>query len=291
MQRRLIVPLAALAALTLACGEPSVSGPDGGSTGIDSGPTSPPPAKPTVDATPARTPYAVLTLRGRAEGRRVIVEGGGNPIASTLLPDGSFCVDVPLRAPGDYALSVFAQAADGQISDAAGPIAVTFDPAAPGIPGGETCSGADPAGCPGTQEICDNNRDDDCNSLVDERDPDCASCTDDVLEPNDDPSAPRIDPGRYEGLRICPANEDYYGLFLRTGERADVRLFFVHAQGNLDLHLLGTDRRRVVARSTSLDDDESLTFTATTTGQLPLRVFSDDGASTTYTLDVRVTTP
>lgn len=291
MQRRPSLALAASLAIVTACGEPSVSGPDGGSTGIDTGPTSPPPARPTVEATPARLPYAVITLRGRADGKRIIVEGGGNPIASTLLPDGTFCVDVPLRTPGDYALSLFAQSADGQISEATGPIAVTFDPAAPGVPGSETCSGGDPAGCPGSQEICDNNRDDDCNSLVDERDPQCASCTDDVLEPNDDPSAPRIDPGRYESLRICPANEDYYGLFARADEEVDVRLFFVHAQGNLDLHLLGTDRRRILARSTSLDDDEALTFTATTSGQLQLRVFSDSGASNSYTLDVRVTAP
>lgn len=277
-----------LAGLPLACGDPSLSGRDGGVSGYDAGQLGPPPPAPAVSPAPTRVPYPVATLRGSAAAKRVIVEGAGNPIATTVLPDGSFCVDVPLLATGPYSFTLFAQGLDGQLSEPAGPIPVTFDVNAPGIPDAETCTGADPAGCPASTEDCDNGRDDNCNNLVDDRDPACATCTDDLLEPNDQPGAPRIEARRYDELRTCPADQDYYGVYLKAQESLSARLFFVHASGNLDLHLLARDQVTVLARSTSLDDDELITHTATATGEYTLRVFSDDGASTTYSLDLRI---
>lgn len=277
----------ALLLLAAACGDPTIEGRDAGMA--DASGSAQPPAKPTVDAPPVRQPWPIVTVRGRAPGaRRVIVEGGGNPIASPVLPDSTFCVDVELAETGDYQLSVLAQGSDGQLSEPAGPSPVNFDVAAPGIPGLSTCSGADPAGCSSSVEICDNNRDDDCNNLVDARDPDCATCTDDALEPNDDQNAPRIDPGRLDSLKICPGNADYYGVYARVGETITARAFFVHAQGNLDLELFGLDRRTIIARATSLDDDETLTHTATVTGEYDLVVFSSDSATNDYALDLRI---
>lgn len=271
-----------------ACGDPSVDRPDGG-PGLDATNGGEPPPKPTLDAPPARQPWRIVTLHGRAPGaRRVIIEGAGNPVASPVLPDNTFCVDIALERADSYDFSVLAQGADGQLSDPAGPTTVVFDPNAPGIPGLSTCSGADPAGCSTTIEICDNGRDDDCNNLVDMRDPDCATCTDDAFEPNDDGTAPRVDPGREDGLKICPGNQDYFGVFARSGETITARIFFVNANGNLDLELLGLDQRTVLERATSLDDDEALTHTATATGQYDLVVFSSDNASNDYALDLRI---
>ena len=70
------------------------------------------------------------------------------------------------------------------------------------------------------------------------RDPACSTCTDDLLEPNDDVGAPRLDPGRVDGLKICPGNEDFYGVFARAGDTIDARIFFAHAGGDLDAALL-----------------------------------------------------
>jgi hypothetical protein len=285
--RRFSLVSSIFAASLLACGDPSIEARDGGI--MDAAGSADPPQKPTLDAPPSRQPWRIVTLHGRAPGaRRVIVEGGGNPIASPVLPDNSFCVDVELDEPDTYQLTVLAQGSDGQLSEPTAAASVTFDVTAPGIPGLSTCTGADPAGCQSTVEICDNNRDDDCNNLVDARDPDCANCTDDAFEPNDDHNAPRIDPGRKDSLRICPANIDYYGVYAREGETITARAFFVHAQGNIDLELFGLDRQSIIARATSLDDDETLTHTATVTGEYDLRVFSADAAANDYALDLRI---
>lgn len=265
-----------------------VSAPDAGGP-MDAAGSADPPSKPTLDTPPARQPWRILTLHGRAPGaRRVIIEGAGNPVASPVLPDNTYCVDLELETADTYQVTVLAQGADGQLSEPAGPATVVFDPAAPGIPGLATCSGADPAGCSTTIEICDNGRDDDCNNLVDARDPDCATCTDDPLEPNDDAAAPRLDPGRIDGLTICPGNQDYYGVFLRAGETMTARVFFVHANGNIDAELLGLDQRTVLMRAASLDDDETLTHTATVTGEYDVLIFSPDSTSNDYALDLRI---
>jgi hypothetical protein len=273
----------------LGCGEPSVTRPDGGPLAfLDARGMTPAPETPILEAVPERVPYTVATLRGQAGARRVIVESSANPVAATVLPDGSFCVDAPMPQPGEYSFRVYAQGADGQLSERPAVVSVRFDPAAPSVPGAQTCSGGDPAGCAGSVEICDNRRDDDCNNLVDERDPACATCADDPLEPNDDASAPRVDPRRYDGLMICPGDVDYYGVLLREGETLSARLFFTHAMGNLDLELLATDRRTVLARSTSTTDDELLSYTASVAGEHKLLVFGPGGSSNRYALDLRV---
>jgi hypothetical protein len=151
-----------------------------------------------------------------------------------------------------------------------------------------TCNGSHPAGCVNTVEICGNGRDDDCNNLIDEEDPTCAVCTPDALEPNDDPGAPQIDPGRLEDLTLCPSDIDYYGIYAEDGQMITARAFFQHAEGNLDLLLFGVDRRTIVQQSVSQTDDEMLTYTATAAGVYPLSVFAEPGVSNTYVLELDV---
>ncbi len=272
----------------IACGGPSVSGldssfslePDGGVVALPA---------PEVEAPSVRIPYSVVTVRGRASGRRVFIEGGRNPVKVDILPlDGTFCADVPLYPSAEHRLLVYAQDASGRLSPQAGPFGVAQDPGAPRIVNAATCTGADPAGCASAVEICGNNRDDDCNSLVDEQDPTCRTCQDDLLEENDDVHAPRVDPGRYENLSVCPGDEDWFGIYLRRNEVLSARVFFRHANGNLDLGLYGIDRQRVLVRSESLTDDEQLTHTATAAGQFVLRVFGDANTANDYTLELDV---
>ena len=288
VQDRLRLGLCAAAALLgAACGDPDVRF-DGGS--FFDAPPSFPPAPPVIESFETPVPWPVATIRGRAEGsRRIIVEGFGNPLAAAVLPDSTFCVDLEMPSPGTYAFLFFSQSDAGLLSNRSATAMVEFDPAATPIAGLTTCSGGDPAGCSGSTEICDNGRDDDCNGFVDGRDPACSTCTDDLLEPNDDANAPRLDPGRVDGLKICPGNEDYYGVFAREGDTIDVRIFFTHAAGDLDASLLDLDRSTTIVRSNTLDDDEVLTHVAAAEGQHVVRVFSASGDENTYAIDVRVT--
>lgn len=291
MHRPAVLRRVALLALLAASGcGPSVGPQDAGSI-FDAQAMDPPPT-PVLTGFDTPVPWPVATLRGRAtSARRIYVRGPGNPIFSAVLPDETFCVDVPLGTPSTFNFELFSQGNDGQFSEMSANASIVFDPGAPPVSGATTCDGSDPAGCIGATEICGNGRDDDCNGLRDDLDPACATCMDDVLEPNNDTEAPRVDPGRYENLKICPGNQDYYGLFVREGETLNVRLFFSHAAGNIDAELLDTDWSTVLERATSLDDDESLMFVATVTGEVKLHVFGaggTGGVENTYTLDVDI---
>lgn len=282
------VPLAVVAALIAACGGPEADRPDGSTTFLPDGGQATPPRTPQLDAVPTPVPWPIATLRGRADmAKRVIVEGAGNPIATTVLPDGSFCVDVPMPEPMTYSMRVFGQN-EGGLSASAATVEVVFDPSAPPLAGVTTCSGADPAGCAGTEEYCGNGIDDDCNGLRDERDPACASCMDDLLEPNDDASAPRIEPGRYDDLTLCPGTVDFYGIHLRAGDTLRVRLFFTHAAGDLDMQLLGPDGETPIAQSLSADDDELIDHVAEEEGEYHIRVYGVGDAGNDYSMDVEV---
>ncbi len=274
----------------IACGDPVVDRPDGaGLIDFDAGVADPPPP-PMVDPLPSAQPYPVLSVRGRArDGRRIYVEGAGNRRSYGVQPDGTFCADVPLAAPSQFELFFLSQARDGQLSEPSGPITVVYDPRAPGRPDAVTCTGADPAGCASAFEICGNGIDDNCNGLIDEQDPQCAPCQDDVLEPNDEPGSPRIPANRtYEALMICPGNPDWYGVHARAGQTIRASIHFSHANGDLDLELLAINQRDVLASSRTLNDIETVTRTATAAGTYHLHVFGNEITSNRYRLELSV---
>jgi hypothetical protein len=286
MQRR--IAAVALCAAMAGCQDPDPGRPDSGTLFDDAGGMVIAPPAPVLDDVPPRVPWPLVTLRGRAlEARRVLVEGGGNPLGTSVLPDDSFCIDVPLPAAADFELSVRSQNDGGARSEAAALVHVTFDPAAPPIPGATTCGGGDPAGCPSATELCENMRDDDCDGLIDDRDPGCATCTDDALEPNDGAGAPRIEPGRYDALRACPADEDWYGVHLEAGETLTAQIYFSHATADLDLHILAADGA-VLARSETVTDDEAAMVSATAEGDVWVRVFAAGEPAAGYVLSVAV---
>lgn len=271
----------------LACGELEVETPDGGTTErFDVRGAAPPPRTPVLEDVPARVPYSVVTLRGQTNGRRVLVEGLGNPRSVQTIAE-AFCIDLPVPGPGTYDLEVHALGVDGQLSDAPAMVRVEIDPAAPPIFGASTCNGADPAGCAGAVELCGNGRDDDCNNLADDDDPACAVCAGDLLDDQSSSlDAPALSPGRYEDLVLCPGDIDVYGVLMRSGDRLNARILFSHAEGNLELQLLAPDRRTVLARSVSVTDDESLTYTSSTAAEYKLVVFAEAGVTNGYTLSL-----
>ncbi|MEM9192588.1 MAG: hypothetical protein AAGF12_25660 [Myxococcota bacterium] len=213
--------------------------------------------------------------------------GGENPLAAAVLPDGSFCVDVPMPTPGSYAFGIRSQGATGLFSETMATADVVFDSGAPPVAGATTCAGSSPLDCMGGSEICDNDVDDDCNSLIDFADPACQSCQPDILEPNDEFASPRLDPGRYENLRLCSGESDYYGIFANEGDVIEVRAFFTHADGDLDLVLFDSQQTMLTSAST-MDDDEVLAFPVTATDQLVLQVVGVAGAENEYVLNIVV---
>lgn len=270
------------------CGGPTVDRQDGGPLfEVDAGVVVPDPPRWTLQNIDATTPYGIATLRGRSDAKHVIISGVSNPIHNRVLPDGSFCADVRLEGPGTYVFEAIGLEG-GEKSGPSDELTIVFDPSSPDLPRATTCSGDHPAACIGAVEICGNNRDDDCNSLIDEDDPTCAICTDDPLEPNDEPSAPQIDPGRIPGLVLCPGDVDYYGIYAEGGETIVAQAFFSHAEGNIDLVLYGINKTKAVAQSITGTDDELLTHTATTSGVFALEVSAGGNVSNTYVLDVTV---
>jgi len=221
--------------------------------------------------------WPLATIRGEADGaQRVLVRGAGNPFFVDVLPDDSFCVDVRLESPGAFTLELLAQSADGFSEPVT--TMTEFDPSAPEgmiIP---TCTGADPRGC-GSDEICDNGLDDDCDSAIDASDPDCDDCADDLLEPNDAPgAAPRIPPDTYAGLVLCPGDEDHYAVFLREGETLDLAVRFTHAEGDIDVALFDP-ADAMVASGVSTDDDETISHAAAQPGEHRVRVYQAGGGA------------
>lgn len=291
--------LTALASAWILGCDPTVELPDGGFSLLRDAGLEPPPPAPQMDPPPPLTPYDLLTLMGSAEGRRVVIVGSGqadtgerislNPEAVLLGLRGEFCADLRLPAPGAYSFQVQAYGADNQIgAPLPQPIMVRYDPGAPPLLELKTCAGVSAAGCSGHVELCDDERDNDCNGLTDEDDPACRTCEDDPFEPNDDTDAPRIQPGVYTRLQVCPGDPDYFGIYLREGERLDAQVLFAHAEGDLDLDLLGLDKTTVLSRSATLEDVETVIYTATATGMHMLRVYGSQSTANTYDLRLEI---
>lgn len=245
-----------------------------------------PPEAPELDEDPPSVvPWPLVTLRGVARGaRRVLVRGGENPIATPVLPDERFCVDIPLPVIQGYTLELLSHGQSGLFSEATA-VQTEFDPSAPAGRVVPTCSGADPRGCMGATEICDNLMDDDCDGRADADDPDCATCANDLLEDNDAlDGAPRLPPGEYDDLVVCPGDDDYYAVYLRAGESIGATIQFTNADGDLDLMLFDPSGA-MVAESRGTGDDETVSHDATTEGEHVVRVYGASASvSTTYRL-------
>jgi hypothetical protein len=97
------------------------------------------------------------------------------------------------------------------------------------------------------------------------------SCSADLFEPNDSPSAARPLTNRtYEDFMAC-ADPDLYAFEVEAGVAVEIGLDFTHDEGDLDLTLLDLAGRELAA-STSKSDDEHLSWTPTQAGTLLVRI-------------------
>jgi len=130
-------------------------------------------------------------------------------------------------------------------------------------------------------------------------------CVDDDLEENDgisDATMVILSPaGDYDKLdrKICPGDEDWYAVSLFDGETLEVLIDFVHANGDLDIGIIGADGSTVYASGVSQTDGEQTLFTLDDPSCTPenpsclfyVVVVGFDGAQNSYDLLLAVEAP
>lgn len=128
------------------------------------------------------------------------------------------------------------------------------------------------------------------NTLTARLDGSMDSCDEDILEPNDSfGQAVAVEPGRYEGLRACGPDGDYYLLCPPVGtQEMQITLDFVHEQGDIDMTLFNANQRRV-ANANGVADTEVINYTDLRDGCYRLRVFlfgANDNSGNSYSMDI-----
>lgn len=120
---------------------------------------------------------------------------------------------------------------------------------------------------------------------------------DDALEENDTPataSSWAASPDARD-LYSCIVDEDWYAVDAAVGARIEVAAAFTHADSDIDVLLFapGSDPTHdaPLAAGDSTDDDESLSFVATTTGAHWIVVYGYDAREAPYSLRVNVIAP
>jgi len=118
------------------------------------------------------------------------------------------------------------------------------------------------------------------------------SCVADFAEPNDSDAAPyTISAGATLGLNACATDEDWFSFTAGAGDTIDLNVFFVDAEGDIDIALYDPSATWLASAASS-DDDEVLTWSATVGGDylLMVELFLDDGAvpGNEYGIDLAV---
>jgi hypothetical protein len=122
-----------------------------------------------------------------------------------------------------------------------------------------------------------------------------ALCADDDFEENDTRAMASPLPGDTVGsgltdlraagfgwgppLRSCPGDEDWFSVPLVRGQQVQINVVFQHAEGDIDIYLIGPGDLGV-ASSLSVTDDEEITYTTDFTSEYALLVelLSDTGS-------------
>lgn len=111
------------------------------------------------------------------------------------------------------------------------------------------------------------------------------SCTADDLEPNDTVSkAVLLSEGQFNGLNICPGDQDYFKLEIPSGTTLSALIDHSVEQGDLDLYLLAGDGTTTLSYAQTGTDDEELTASITQGGTHYLLVNGFYGSSAGYNL-------
>ncbi|RMG14672.1 MAG: hypothetical protein D6729_13415 [Deltaproteobacteria bacterium] len=91
-----------------------------------------------------------------------------------------------------------------------------------------------------------------------------------------------LEPGTYDGLRVCEDEHDWFTVFV-SGE-VEVSIAFSHAEGDLDLGVYDASGEPL-ASSASTSNEERVTVTAD--GQIFIEVYGYLGAAADYSLTIR----
>ncbi|MBN2495776.1 MAG: PPC domain-containing protein [Deltaproteobacteria bacterium] len=87
-----------------------------------------------------------------------------------------------------------------------------------------------------------------------------SNCEDAAFEPNDDFAHPAaLDPGTYAGLKICPADEDWFLIQMPADHYLGVGIGFTQANGALRLDLLDADGTTPLA-STEYETNQAVAY-------------------------------
>ncbi|MFW9818449.1 MAG: pre-peptidase C-terminal domain-containing protein [Candidatus Thorarchaeota archaeon] len=108
---------------------------------------------------------------------------------------------------------------------------------------------------------------------------------DDWAEENDDFwSAWWIDPGYYGGLMIIGGDEDWFKTYLEVGDIINVKIYFDHNIGDLELELFHPDYYHVMGSyiSTPTHHEEFISFKVQDPGEWRIKIYQVSGASEVY---------
>jgi hypothetical protein len=240
-------------------------------------------------AAPASTPLGSVPVRGSSPGASsVVVQGSGARTAVALvLPDGSFCVDVPLAAGASNTLRVVTLS-QGRMSEPQTVTVVQDAAAAP--PSAAPCALApgDAVSCSDSQSACN---------------PACNGCKEDQYQPNFLPTqAPALNmKTNYGGLQLCPCRSDWFTFVAYAGQSVGITATYAKSAGfDMDIAVFrGSDvlpsmsGNAPIAASTAAasgaNTTRTISFTAPKGGAYYVRVAAVTGASDTgsYTLTTK----
>jgi hypothetical protein len=108
---------------------------------------------------------------------------------------------------------------------------------------------------------------------------------DDWAEENDDFGSARwLDPGYYGGLMILGGDEDWFSTYLEVGDTINVKIYFDHNIGDLELELYHPEYYHVFGSyiSTPTHHEEYISFRVQDPGEWRIRVYQISGATEVY---------
>lgn len=117
------------------------------------------------------------------------------------------------------------------------------------------------------------------------------SCAPDALEPNDTVDERVAPPSSDRVLTICDSDEDYFAVEATAGKILHVHASFAHADGDIDLMVLGVDGEQLLAVSDGVADGEDIQVELPVDGVYTVRVFALSGARSRYQLLTELLAP
>lgn len=240
---------------------------------------------PTLSSTNAvLTPLPTVAVRGNAKGANlVVIKGGVSDVVRSPLPQGEFCLDVPLKPNATSTLEV-SLLGEGQVSPSV-THKVTHDPSAPPPPS-PYCElpACQPGPCPEREEgdACSDGKDNDLDGWTDECDLDCSGCPEDEWAPNAIPAnVPYIPPGNHD-LMLCPCHDDWFRFEVTSGGKVDVRITFSSSAIDIDMKLFRAKDAENAGYKSNEPVKSSTGYNSTSSTSSESIYYTSTGAETYY---------